>query len=135
MSKTCICILVISLVYSICFEININTSEVITFLSIVIGFQMTAFALLFSSDTVKRLYNTKDENNPRLTLCHTLKNNYKLAFNTLLISIVFLLITSDEYRLVHIAVLPIIFVNAYLLYNNANILYKIFIKDAADAKK
>ena len=130
MSKTCICILVISLVYSICFEININTSEVI-----VIGFQMTAFALLFSSDTVKRLYNTKDENNPRLTLCHTLKNNYKLAFNTLLISIVFLLITSDEYRLVHIAVLPIIFVNAYLLYNNANILYKIFIKDAADAKK
>ena len=94
MSKTCICIFVVSLVYSICFEININTSAVITFLSIVIGFQMTAFALLFSSDTVKRLYNTKDENNPRLTLCHTLKNNYNYIFSIL--SIIILIIKKYE---------------------------------------
>ena len=63
-------------------------SNLITFISILTGFQITSFAMLFSSSIVKGLYKIKDNENSYITLKHRLKNYYKFAFNLALLSIV-----------------------------------------------
>ena len=128
-------ILILSVVYSYFIRPQFDTTNVITFLSIIMGFQITAFALLFSSDTVHLLYKQKDKEFPQLTLKHRLKNYYKNSFNTLLISIIILLLCPSHWMLLNLVTLPIILVNSYMLYTTNEYLYKIFIKEKEHAKK
>ena len=108
-------------------------SDLITFLSILIGFQIAAFAILFTSPTVKALYETKDTENPYITLKHRLKNYYKFAFNLSLGSILLIFILQmfsfEIIWLKRIIILTIITSNIFVHYRTVNFLYKIFIKD------
>ena len=128
-------ILILSVVYSYFIRPQFDTTNIITFLSIIMGFQITAFALLFSSDTVHLLYKQKDKEFPQLTLKHRLKNYYKNSFNTLLVSIIILLLCPSHWILLNLVTLPIILVNSYMLYTTNEYLYKIFIKEKENAKK
>lgn len=135
MNKMYFFILILSVIYSYFIRPQFDTTNVITFLSIIMGFQITAFALLFSSDTVHLLYKQKDKEFPQLTLKHRLKNYYKNSFNTLLISIIILLLCPSHWMLLNLVTLPIILVNSYMLYTTNEYLYKIFIKEKEHAKK
>lgn len=135
MNKIYFSILILSIVYSYFIRPQFNTTNIITFLSIIMGFQITAFALLFSSETVQLLYKQKDEKFPKLTLKHRLKNYYKDSFNTLLVSIILLLLCPSHWRLLDVITLPIILVNSYMLYDTNKYLYKIFMKENKNAKK
>lgn len=135
MNKMYFFILILSVVYSYFIRPQFDTTNIITFLSIIMGFQITAFALLFSSDTVHLLYKQKDKEFPQLTLKHRLKNYYKNSFNTLLVSIIILLLCPSHWILLNLVTLPIILVNSYMLYTTNEYLYKIFIKEKENAKK
>jgi hypothetical protein len=108
-------------------------SDLITFLSILVGFQVAAFAMLFSSPTVKALYEIKDAENKYITLKHRLKNYYEFAFSLSLISI--LLIFMLEIFNLNIlwinraVILSIITSNIFIHYRTMRFLYKVFIKD------
>lgn len=118
-------------------------SNLITFISILTGFQITSFAMLFSSSIVKGLYKIKDNENSYITLKHRLKNYYKFAFNLALLSIVIIFIL-EIFKPNHIttpltvidlswigrsAVFSIIASNIFANYKTMNMLYKIFIQN------
>lgn len=86
-------VLLISFVSSFFFEIpkDEGNSSLITFLSILIGFVMTAFTSLFSSKFVSSLYHEKDKEDNSLTLKHRLKNYFSLFFEFSILSVLFLL--------------------------------------------
>lgn len=118
-------------------------SNLITFISILTGFQITSFAMLFSSSMVKGLYKIKDNENPYITLKHRLKNYYKFAFNLALLSIVIIFILEifkpnrittpltviDLSWISRSAVFAIIASNIFANYKTMNMLYKIFIQN------
>lgn len=123
-------ILILSLWLSYLVNVQADSSDIVTFLSIIMGFQIASFSLLFTSDTVKELYNYKSSLNPRITQKHELKNYYKLSFNTSIISILLLLFIPTNFRTIsRFLYLPIILLNCYMLYVTNNFLYKIFIKE------
>lgn len=131
-----IVILVLSLWLSYLVNVQANNSDIVTFLSIIMGFQIASFSLLFTSDTVKELYNHKSSLNPRITQKHELKNYYKLSFNTSIISILLLLFIPTNFSAIsRFLYLPIILLNCYMLYVTNNFLYKIFIKESRHDKK
>lgn len=118
-------------------------SNLITFISILTGFQITSFAMLFSSSMVKGLYKIKDNENSYITLKHRLKNYYKFAFNLALLSIVIIFIL-EIFKPNHIttpltvidlswigrsSVFSIIASNIFANYKTMNMLYKIFIQN------
>lgn len=118
---------------------NYDPANVITFLSIILGFQSGAFALLFSSTTVRDLYKKKDSENNKITLKHRLKNYYKSSFVVSILSIVFLILFDTSNALIarnifsnyFACTIPcIIFTNTFILFKTNSLLYKIFIKDA-----
>lgn len=117
-----------------------DLSNLITFLSIILGFQIGAFTLLFSSPTVRDLYQIKDKENNRITQKHRLKNYYRTSFLVSILSILFLisfdnqnkLFVETKYSSYFICTLPaIIFLNVYVLFKTNFFLYKIFIKDSS----
>lgn len=132
----------LGLIYNFTPTTNIY-SNLITFISILTGFQITSFATLFSSSMVKGLYKIKDDENPYITLKHRLKNYYKFAFNLALLSIVIIFIL-EIFKPNHIttplmiinlswisrsAVFAIIASNIFANYKTMNMLYKIFIQN------
>lgn len=131
-----ISILVLSLLLSYFVDIKTDSSDIIVFLSVIMGFQIAAFSLLFSSDTVKELYKYKSSSNPRITQKHELKNYYKMSFNTSIISIILLLfIPSNFPSLERFLYLPIVLLNCFTLYVTNNFLYKIFVKESKNEKR
>lgn len=119
---------------------NYDPANVITFLSIILGFQTGAFALLFSSTTVRDLYKIKDLENNKITLKHRLKNYYKASFIVSILSILFLILFDTSNALIvknifsnyFVCAIPcIIFMNTFILFKTNSLLYKIFIKDAS----
>lgn len=140
MNKIYICIfillLIISLFFSSLVDIQADVSDIVTFVSIVMGFQIAAFSLLFTSDTVKELYKHKSSSNPKITQKHELKNYYKLSFDISIISIFILLFVPKNIpSIVHLLYLPIVLLNCCGLWVTNNFLYKIFIKESKNAKK
>lgn len=118
-------------------------SDLITFISILIGFQITSFSMIFTSNVVKNFYTIKDIENKYITLKHRLKNYYKFTFNLALISIVFIFALSmfnfnqistrwgniSMYWLNRTIIFSIIALNIFANFKTMNFLYKIFIKD------
>lgn len=135
MNKIYIGVLFLSLVFSYFVDIQVDVSDIVTFLSIIMGFQITAFSLLFTSDTVKELYKHKSSYNPTITQKHELKNYYKLSFNTSIVSIFILLFVPKNLPSIgHLLYLPIVTLNCYTLYKTNQFLYKIFIKENSNTK-
>ena len=118
-------------------------SDLITFISILVGFQIAAFSILFTSSSVKRLYQFKDKENQYITTKHRLKNYYKFGFNLALLSIVIIFILQIvepskihtkwfEFDLSWISrssVFCIIGLNILAVYKTVNFLYMAFMKD------
>ena len=118
-------------------------SELTTFISILVGFQIASFSILFSSPSVKRLYQFKDKENQYITIKHRLKNYYKFGFNLALLSIVIIFILQIvepskihtkwfEFDLSWISrssVFCIIGLNILAVYKTVNFLYMAFMKD------
>lgn len=87
-------------------------SELITFLSILIGFQITALSILFNSRILKVLYDNK--NKVYRTELHRLKSYFSYSIYFEVISIVVLLILQDSYHF-SIKDLEIEFYKSYLV--------------------
>lgn len=114
-------------------------SNLITFVSIIMGFQMSAFTMLFSSKLVKDLYNIKDIENSTITLKHRLKNYFKTSFNCSLISVLVLLLCNININMKILGYnfilnssyffCSIIFANIFCFCRLNYFLYKIFIQD------
>ena len=109
--------------------------SIITFLSILFGFSLTAFVTLFSSNFVNDLYNIRDEQNTYITLKHRLKNYFLTSFNISIVSIILLCIFPNKLVIQNVIfyktllVLPIIFINSCMYYILLRYLGKIFIKN------
>lgn len=132
---------VLSLV--ICFLYQNKTSEnsydaIVTFLSILFGFTLTAFTTLFSSKFVSDLYKTQDKENKYITLKHRLKNYFLTSFNISIVSIIFLLVFPNKLTIYNISfykemfIFPIILVNSCMYYILLHYLGKLFIKNKAE---
>lgn len=98
-------------------------SNIITFLSIMIGFKITSLSILFNSPLKKSLYDRK--NLDYGTELHRLKDFYKhsLYFEVISVALLFL-ITSD---MKYILVLPIIAGSIYCFYKTTRELLNIFV--------
>lgn len=98
-------------------------SNIITFLSIMIGFKITSLSILFNSPLKKSLYDRK--NKDYKTELHRLKDFYKhsLYFEVISVTILFLITSSNKY----IFIMPIIAGTIYCFYKTTNELLKIFV--------
>lgn len=138
----CFCTVLLGLCYN--FDVTQGLySDLITFISILMGFQITSFSMVFVSPVVKKLYNVKDNENGYITLKHRLKNYYKFAFNVALVSVIaiFVLNIFNPHQIAtrlfvinlswvkRAIVFSIIASNIFANYKTMNFLYKIFIKD------
>ena len=127
-------IFIISCILSGFYNWELNVSDIITFISLIMGFQIAAFSLLFYSRVVQDLYHTKSISNPNITLKHELKNYYKVSFNTSLITIVLILVIPDSILKQKISFMSI-FINSYMFYVTNNFLYRIFLKENGNNDK
>jgi|SRR5690554_6701464 len=110
-------------------------SELITFLSILIGFQITALSILFNSRILKVLYDNK--NKVYRTELHRLKSYFSYSIYFEIISIVALLILRDSYHFSlnewtlsvykSYLVLPIITGSVYCFLKISNDFFRIFV--------
>ncbi|GEM_PF-919779 len=134
----CFCTILLGVFYN--FNVTqVLYSDLITFISILMGFQITSFSMVFISPVVKKLYNIKDNENGYITLKHRLKNYYKFAFNVALLSIITIFVlnifnptqigTINLSWIKRAAIFSIIASNIFANYRTMNFLYKIFIKD------
>lgn len=118
------------LIFDQCFD---NYSDLITYLSIMIGFEITSLSIIFSSSLKKALYDTKDK--MHRTKLHRLRNYYRFSIYIDLISIIVIfLIPQFKYDVSleititkSIIVLPIIYSSTYCLIKTCNDLMKIFV--------
>ena len=112
-----------------------NYPELITFLSILIGFQITSLSILFNSKILKALYDNKIK--LYRTELHRLKEYFKYSVYFGVISIFLILILKDCYSITlfkkelclfkSILVFPIINGSIYCFYKIANELFRIFV--------
>lgn len=110
-------------------------SELITFLSILIGFQITALSILFNSRILKILYDNK--NKVYRTELHRLKSYFSYSIYFEVTSIVVLLIFQDSYSYSFknwdlslyksYFVLPIITGSIYCFLKISNDFFRIFV--------
>lgn len=110
-------------------------SELITFLSILIGFQITAISILFNSRILNTLYDNK--NKIYGTELHKLKAYFKYSINFELTAIVlmlllpnfinFCIINKEIYLSKSLLVLPTITGSVYCFLKTSNELFRIFI--------
>lgn len=110
-------------------------SELITFLSILIGFHITALSILFNSRILKVLYDKK--NKLYRTELHRLKSYFSYSIYFEIISIVVLLILHDSYYFSikelelrfykSYVVLPIVIGSVYCFLKISNNLFMIFV--------
>lgn len=122
-------VFILSCVFSQFYDWKLNSSDIVAFVSIIMGFQITAFSLLFYSNVVQKLYNEKSLNNPNITLKHELKNYYSLSFNTSLITIMLILLVPNDILKQKISFITVC-INSYMFYITNSFLYKIFIKES-----
>lgn len=109
-------------------------SDLITYLSILIGFKISSLSILFSSPLRKKLWDTK--NKSYKTELHRIKDYYKhsIVFETLSVIVIFMIPETLNIDLfcdvIHLgkqsAVLPILSGSAYCLYKTCKDLFRIF---------
>ncbi|AJI55438.1 putative membrane protein [Francisella philomiragia] len=106
------------------FDTNYNGySDIVTFLSIMIGFKITSLSILFNSPLKKTLYDRK--NIKYGTELHRLKAFYEHSLYFDVVSVVLLFLIVSPYK--YIIVLPIIFGSIYCFYRTSKELLKIFV--------
>ena len=131
-------IIIISLIISVfVFNESFNSySDIITFLSIMIGFEITSLSILYNSPLRNTLYYRKISYYK--TELHRLKDFYKHALFFEVLSILFLFIVPEKIFYVqimgnnicigrYILVLPILLGTIYCFYKIVNDLLKIFV--------
>lgn len=99
-------------------------SDIITFLSVTIGFSITALSIIATSQFSKELYKKEDKKNNSKTLLHTLIDKFKIAITVFLGTIVSILIFYylDDVNFVdykfwktHISIKTVLVGNTWLL--------------------
>ncbi|RBQ32790.1 hypothetical protein CRU92_03485 [Arcobacter sp. FW59] len=98
-------------------------SNIITFLSIMIGFKITSLSIIFNSALKKSLYDRKNKDYG--TELHRLKNFYKHSIYFEVSSITILFLVTSEYK--YIFIMPIIIGTIYCFFKTTNELLKIFV--------
>lgn len=98
-------------------------SELITFISIMFGFQITAFSILFNSKSLATLHALFDKiYNNRL---ERLTQYFKFTFYIEFLIIVGLFITK-QFNLVNLFVLPILSIIGWCFYKISKVLFEFF---------
>lgn len=110
-------------------------SDLITFLSIMIGFKISSLSILFNSPLRKRLWDSNHVR-PYKTELHRIKDYYKhsIVFETISIVLVFVIPTCWHinflYNVIHLGkqsiVFPILVGSVYCLYKICKDLFRIF---------
>lgn len=103
-------------------------SDIITFLSIMIGFKITSLSILFNSPLKKALYDR--ENTEYRTELHRLKDFYKHSLYFEVVAVTVLFLTPDNWKFVFI--LPIIFGTVFCFYKTTQELLRIFVYPTND---
>lgn len=98
-------------------------SNIITFLSIMIGFKITSLSILFNSSLKKVLYDKK--NADYKTELHRLRDFYKHSLYFEVISVTILFLIPSEFK--YIFVLPIVVGTVYCFYKTTTELLNIFV--------
>ncbi len=109
-------------------------SDLITFLSIMIGFKIASLAILFNSPLRKKLREAKAD--PYKTELHRIKDYYKHSITFEITSIITIFVIPESSNIeflnnaIHLGkqsiILPILFGSAYCLYKICNDLFRIF---------
>lgn len=108
-------------------------SDIITFLSIVFGFEIASLSIIFNSPIKKKLYDTA--NKQHQTELHRLRDYYRFSIYFDIISILLLFIIPEfSFSIpcsitIHksIIVLPILFCSVYCVIKACNDLFRIFV--------
>lgn len=108
-------------------------SDLITFLSITIGFEITSLSIIFGSSLKKKLYD--NYNKDYGTELHRLRSYYRFSIYFEIFSILLVFIIPDfEYKICSklaisksIIVLPILSSSFYCLIKTCNDLFRIFV--------
>jgi hypothetical protein len=107
-------------------------SDLITYLSIIIGFKISSLSILFNSPLRKKLWDAK--NKDYKTELHRIKDYYKhsVVFEVISIILIFVFPASlkIDFWLIHLGkqsfVLPVLMGSAYCLYKICKDLFRIF---------
>ena len=104
-------------------------SNLITFLSITVGFIITSISILFSSNTIKNFYNEVDKEKNTITKLHRLKNYYNFAVLTAIISVVIALLLSlfEKQIVVFHFILGVLAINVYIFIIMFSLLLNLFV--------
>lgn len=109
-------------------------SDLITYLSIMIGFKISSLSILFSSTLRKKLWNA-NQVKPYKTELHRIKDYYKhsIVFEVVSIILIFVFpdcLEVDFCNIIHLGkqsfVLPILMGSAYCLFKICKDLFRIF---------
>lgn len=109
-------------------------SDLITYLSIMIGFKISSLSILFNSPLRKKLWNA-NQVKPYKTELHRIKDYYKhsIIFEVVSIILIFIFpncLEKDLCNIVHFGkqsfILPILIGSAYCLYKICKDLFRIF---------
>lgn len=119
------------------FDVNYDSySDIITFLSIMIGFKITSLSILFNTPLKKTLYDRKI--NLYLTELHRLRDYYKFSLKFEVFSIVLIFVVPDNLLTLHIKnytfligkyllILPVILGTVFCFIKIINDLLQIFV--------
>ena len=117
------------------FDSNFNSySDLITYLSIMIGFKISSLSILFSSPLRKKLWDA-NQVKPYKTELHRIKDYYKhsIVFEVVSVILIFVFpncLEVDFWNVIHLGkqslVLPILTGSAYCLYKTCKDLFRIF---------
>ena len=117
------------------FDSNFNGySDLITYLSIMIGFKISSLSILFSSPLRKKLWDA-NQVKPYKTELHRIKDYYKhsIVFEVVSVILIFVFpncLKVDFWNIIHLGkqslVLPILTGSAYCLYKTCKDLFRIF---------
>lgn len=131
---TCLFIITVFLTY---FGINFNfvkASDLIVFLSITIGYQITSMSVLYNSKILKNMYDTRDKDYRNKLIKIAVYYKYSIYFGILFIAM--LIFISDNFQMTPFnkyiinksCIMPSIFFSiAYLLIKSSSMFFKIFI--------
>jgi len=109
-------------------------TDLITYLSIMIGFKITSLSILFSSPLRKKLWEA-NQVRPYKTELHRIKDYYKhsIIFEVVSVILIFVFpicLEVDLWNIIHLGkqslVLPILTGSAYCLYKTCKDLFRIF---------
>ncbi|MBQ4647412.1 MAG: hypothetical protein IJB79_08705 [Candidatus Gastranaerophilales bacterium] len=127
-----IVLFIILIIVSIYFKISFiekDISNFITFFSIYIGFILTSFSIMSTSEEVKKLRMKFDIENTTLTALHRLAKYFKINLYLSFITLLLLLLTNafNLYILTNNLLLSLVFVVLYSSKELIKVLFDLFV--------